>query len=87
MLPAETSIRCEEETGPHAYLVQPRERELIARLDQFTHEIGRAHESDAVTAAGGLHAERDHEVGLAGPDRPGDDDVLGALSVCAAHRI
>ena len=23
MLPAETSIRCEEETGPHAYLMVP----------------------------------------------------------------
>ena len=25
MLPAETSIRCEEETGPHAYLLSPLE--------------------------------------------------------------
>ena len=97
MLPAETSIRCEEETGPHAYLMEPREREFVARLHQLAYEVGGADEGDppayagiprrAVAAAGGLDAERDREVRLAGADRPGDDDVVGALDVLAGREL
>ena len=46
-----------------------------------------AHEGDAVAAAGSLDAERDREVRLAGADRPGDDDVLGALDVFAGGEL
>ncbi len=67
--------------------MQPRERELVARLDQIAHEVGRAHEGDAVAAASGLDAERDREVRLAGADRPGDDDVLGALDVLTGREL
>ena len=67
--------------------MQPREREFVARLDQLAHEVGRAHEGDAVAAAYGLHTERDREVRLAGADRPGDDDVLGALDVRAGREL
>ena len=38
-------------------------------------------------AAGGLDAERDREVRLAGADRPGDDDVGGALDVLAGREL
>ena len=34
VLPAETSIRCEEETGPHAYLMQARDELTLSRLHQ-----------------------------------------------------
>ena len=61
--------------------------EFVARLDQLAHEVGRAHEGDAVAAAYGLHTERDREVRLAGADRPGDDDVLGALDVRAGRKL
>ena len=67
--------------------MEPREREFVTRLDQLAHEVGRAHEGDAVAAAGGLHAERDREVRLAGADRPGDDDVLGTLQVLAGREL
>ena len=38
-------------------------------------------------APGGLDPERDREVRLAGADRPGDHDVLGALQVLAARQL
>ena len=41
----------------------------------------------AASAAGGLDAERDREVRLAGADRPGDDNVLGALDVLAGGEL
>ena len=68
-------------------LVQPGERELVARLDEVADEVGGADEGDAVTAAGGLDAERDREVRLAGADRSGDDDVLAALEVVAGGEL
>ena len=37
--------------------------------------------------AGGLDAERDREMRLAGADRSGDDDVLGALQVLAGCEL
>ena len=40
-----------------------------------------------MAAAGGLDAERDREVRLAGADRPGDDDVVGALDVLAGREL
>ena len=46
-------------------LVQARERQLVARLDQLAHQVGRAHEGDAVPPPGGLYAERDRDVRLA----------------------
>ena len=67
--------------------MEPRERELVTCLEQLAHEVGRAHERDTVAAAGGLHAERDREVRLAGADRPGDHDVLGALDVFAGRQL
>ena len=52
--------------------MQPGERELVARLEQLAHEVGGGGEGDPVTAAGGLHAERDREVRLAHADRLSD---------------
>ncbi len=77
----------DQQRDPQVALMQPGERELVARLDQLAHEVGRAHEGDAVATAGGLHAERDREVRLAGADRPGDHDVLGALDVRATREL
>ena len=42
---------------------------------------------DRVAAAGGLDAERDREVRVAGADRSGDDDILGALDVFAGRQL
>ena len=87
----------DQQRDPQVALVQPRERQLVARLDELAHEVGGAHEGDppayagiprrAVAAAGSLDAERDREVRLAGADRPGDDDVLGALDVFAGRQL
>ena len=83
----EAELVDDQQRDPQVALVQPRERELVARLDEFANEVGGAHEGDAVAAAGSLDAERDREVRLAGADRPGDDDVLGALDVFAGGEL
>ena len=49
--------------------VERAERVLVPRLDEVAYEVGGADEGDAVAAAGGLAAERDREVRLAGADR------------------
>ena len=77
----------DQQRDPQVTLMQPRERELVARLDQLAHEVGRAHEGHAVSPPGGLDAKRDREVRLAGADRPGDHDVLGALQVVAGGEL
>ena len=55
-------------------LVQPRERALVARLDQFADEVGGADEGDPLPALHGFDPERDREMGLARADRSGDAD-------------
>ena len=83
----EAELVDDQQRDPQVTLVQPRERELVARLDQLAHEVGRAHEGDAVAAAYGLDAECDREVRLAGADRPGDHDVLGAFDVLTGREL
>ena len=65
----EAELVDDQQRDPQVTLMEPRERELVARLDQLAHEVGGADEGDAVAAACGLDAERDREVRLAGADR------------------
>ena len=83
----EAELVDDQQRDPQVTLMEPRERELVTCLDQLAHEVGGADEGDAVAAAGGLDAERDREVRLAGADRPGDDDVVGALDVLATREL
>ena len=93
----EAELVDDQQRDPQVTLMEPREGELVARLDQLAHEVGRADEGDppayagiprrAVAAARGLDAERDREVRLAGADRPGDHDDVGALDVLAGREL
>ena len=68
-------------------LMQAGQREFNARLDQFAHEVGSADEGDPLAALDGFDPERDREVGLAGPDRTGDHDIIAALDVVAGGQL
>ena len=60
---------------------------LVAGLDELAHQIGGAAKQNAVATLGGLQPQGDGEVGLAGADRAGEDDVLGAVEVVAAGEL
>jgi len=65
-------------------VVQARERFFVARSAQRQHEVGRAHERDAMATAGGFDPQRDGRVGFARADRAGQNDVLAARDPFAA---
>jgi hypothetical protein len=67
--------------------MQPRELAMIACLDERADEIGGACEEDAATAACRFDAESDREVGLSRPDRPSEDQILGACDPLAAREL
>ena len=48
----------------------------IACFEELAHEIGRAGKQHAPLLFGGLHAERDREMGFAGADRPRQNQIL-----------
>ena len=54
---------------------------------QALHQVGCAREENPSPAAGGLHSQRDREMGFAGADRPGQDHVLGAPDELAACQL
>ena len=66
-------------------LLQPGQLAGIARFDQLTHEIGRPGEEHASFLLRRFHAERDREMRLAGPDRAGEDQILGRGDPLAAR--
>ncbi|HWP67071.1 MAG TPA: hypothetical protein VNO26_14330 [Candidatus Limnocylindria bacterium] len=58
-----------------------------ARVEEGAHEVGRTPEGDGAALAGGLDAERDREMGLARPARPGEQDVFCPLDPLAAGAL
>src|SRR5882724_4871800 len=80
----ESDLVEEEEFDAGKTALQAGELALVAGFEEGAHQIGRAPEADVAPLSGGLDAEGDSEVGLAGADRPREDEVLGVGDPAAA---
>jgi hypothetical protein len=65
-------------------LLEPRELARVARFNQLTHQIGGAGEEHPALPLRRFHAERDRQMRLAGPNRAGEDQILGRGDPLAA---
>src|SRR6266404_2221139 len=75
----ESDLVEEEEFDAGKTALQAGELALVAGFEEGAHQIGRAPEADVAPLSGGLDAEGDSEVGLAGADRP-----RARSAICAA---
>ena len=57
--------------------LEPRELAGVARLEELAHEVGGAREEHPVRLFGRFDAEGNRQVGLPGPNGPGQDEILG----------
>ena len=83
----ESELVHDQESGALDPAMKPAELECVSGLEEVPHQIGCADKQHPVSAAGGLDAERDGEVGLAGADGPGDDHVIGSGQELAACQL
>ena len=82
----ESELVDDEDVDAQEPLLQPRELARIARFEQLAHEIGRPREEHAPFLLRRFDAERDRQMRLAGPDRAGEDQILGRGDPLAARQ-
>ena len=67
----------DEHVDAEESLLETRELARIPCFEELTHQVGGTGEEHASFLLGRFYAECDGEVGFAGPDRPGEDQILG----------
>ena len=82
----EAQLVDDEDVDAQEPLLQPRELAGVARFEQLPDQIGGAREEHAPFLFRRFDAERDREVGLAGADRAGEDQILRRRDPLAARQ-
>jgi hypothetical protein len=71
----------------HETSLGPAQLPSVARFDQRADEIGGACECDPLLLSRGFPAERGSEVGLPGPNRTREDDVVAPADPLASRKV